>query len=99
FLLWTRDAARHCVFRNNLLIGAGGRRAIDCEAPMVDCDFDYDGVAGGPWEQFMKWNMVVYRTADEVRARAPVERHVVTLASPDTFASGLLPPSDLLRPF
>ncbi|HTE20545.1 MAG TPA: right-handed parallel beta-helix repeat-containing protein [Armatimonadota bacterium] len=94
FLLWTPAPVRNCVFRNNLFIGTTGRAAFDCDPPMIDCDFDYDGFGGGPWPSFLKWNGARYRTLEEVRARAPVYHHAVEVDSAQVFASGLRPPSD-----
>jgi hypothetical protein len=60
---------------------------------MEDCDFDYDGFAGGPWQNFLRWNGVRYRTLADVRDNAPVYRHAVELPA-DLFGSGLRPPTD-----
>jgi hypothetical protein len=59
---------------------------------MIDCDFDYDGFGGGPWKLFLKWNNVRYATAEEVREKAPVYRHVTVLDAATVFASGIQPP-------
>lgn len=84
----------NCVYRNNLFIG-GGKRAMNFDPPMVDCDFDYDGFGGGPWEIFMKWNNLRYTTFDEAKAKAPVEKHAVLVDAATAFASGLQRPDTL----
>ena len=61
---------------------------------MVDCDFDYDGFAGGPFAQFLKWNSVKYATLDDVKARAPVYKHAALLDPANLFQSGLKAPDD-----
>lgn len=94
-VLWTRERVRHCVSRNNLFVGTSGDFAFDCTAPMVDCDFDYDGYAGGPFRTFLRWNSVRYAALDEVRSKAPVLRHAVLVDAARAFASGALPPARL----
>jgi hypothetical protein len=98
-LLWTPAPVHNSVYRNNLFIGKTGSFAYDTTAPMIDCDFDYDGFGGGPWENFLRWNKVRYRTLEEVRQKAPVYRHVVQVDSGGVFASGLQPPDDENRVF
>ncbi len=94
-LLWTRERVRHCVSRNNLFIGAGGRFAFDCEPPMTNCDFDYDGFGGGPWNFFLKWNGARYKTLAEAREkRAPVYQHAVLVDAGTVFANGATPPGE-----
>jgi hypothetical protein len=61
---------------------------------MINCDFDYDGFAGGPFQVFLRWNGVRYRTLDEVRRQAPVLKHAVQLEAAG-FASGARPPEDI----
>jgi hypothetical protein len=96
--LFTPDQVRRCVSRNNLFVGTTGSFAFESTATMVDCDFDYDGFAGGPWSLFLKWNDVRYPTFEEARARAPVYRHAVKVDPASLFASGVAPPADELRP-
>jgi hypothetical protein len=96
--LWTSDRVRHCLLRNNLFIGTAGDYAFDCTAPMVDCDFDYDGFGGGPFRLFLRWNSTRYATLDEVRKRAPVYQHAVLVNAATAFASGALPPADVEKP-
>jgi hypothetical protein len=81
----------NCVYRNNLFVG-GGRWAMEFTPPMHDCDFDYDGFGGGPWDIFMKWNNVRYTTFDEAKAKAPVEKHAVLVDAATAFASGVQQP-------
>ena len=91
-LLYTNEPVRNCVFRNNLFLGTSGGFAFESTAPMVNCDFDYDGFGGGPWTQLLKWNGQRYATFEESRQKAPVYSHA-TLVDPATaFASGVLPP-------
>ena len=87
-VLQTSDRVRNCVSRNNLFIGTAARYAYETTAPMIDCDFDYDGFGGGPWEMFLKWNDQRYKTLDEVRSKAPAYRHAVLVTS------GPAPPDD-----
>jgi hypothetical protein len=86
---------RHGMTRNNLFIGTAGDFAFDCTAPMVDCDFDYDGFGGGPFRFFLRWNGTRYATLDEVRKRAPVFTHAVLVKSATVFASGAQAPGDV----
>ncbi len=83
----------NCVTRNNLLIG-GGRRAMHFDPTMVDCDFDYDGYGGGPWEIFAKWNGVFYESFDEFKRKAPVERHATIVDPARAFLSRVQRPED-----
>jgi hypothetical protein len=64
---------------------------------MTECDFDFDGFAGGPWANFLKWNGVRYPTVEEIRKRAPVYKHAVALDAMGLFGSDLLPPDDAKR--
>jgi hypothetical protein len=96
-LLWTSARVRHCVTRNNLFVGTAADYAYDCTAPMVNCDFDYDGFAGGPFRSFLRWNRARYATPDEVRQRAPVLRHAVLVGEASPFASGAVPPADVAK--
>jgi hypothetical protein len=94
FLVQTSAAVRYCRTRNNLFIGAGGPFAFESTAKMVNCDFDYDGVGGGAEKLFLKWNNVRYATVEEVRAKAPVWRHVVSVDPSTAFATQAAPPAD-----
>ncbi|HEV3028511.1 MAG TPA: right-handed parallel beta-helix repeat-containing protein, partial [Planctomycetota bacterium] len=92
--LFTPEKVTNCVSRNNLLVGTDGAYAYQNEAPMIDCDFDYDGFAGGPWKVFLKWNGARYGTFEEMIAKAPVYRHAVQVDPATLFASGLRAPED-----
>ena len=70
---------------------------MDFLARMIDCDFDYDGFAGGPFQIFLRWNGIRYGTFEDVQQRAPVLRHAVLLDSRSLFASGAMPPEDVSR--
>lgn len=95
FFVYTTVPVRNCLTRNNLFVGTGGGFAFEFTAQMQpDCDFDYDGVTGGPWKTFMRWNDTRYPDAAEVRKDAAVWRHVIELPSPDLFGSGTLQPQD-----
>lgn len=98
-VLWTGEPVRNCIYRNNLFLGTEGNFAYETTAPMVDCDFDYDGFGGGPWQLFLKWNDVRYATLEEVKEKAPVYRHAVLVDPATAFASGLLPPDDETKQF
>lgn len=93
-LILTSDEVRNSVSRNNLFVGTSGDYAFVCDAQMVDCSFDYDGFAGGPWGNFLKWNGARYDTVERTRARAPVYRHAVAVAPEGIFAAGGAPPAD-----
>lgn len=93
-VLLTNEKVRHTQLRNNLFIGTTGSYAFECTAPMVNCDFDYDGFGGGPYPLFLKWNNVRYKTLAEVKAKAPVYKHALAIPSAGCFASGVLPPKD-----
>ncbi len=90
----SREPVRHVVWRNNLLLGTSGGYAFECLPPMEHCDFDYNGYGGGPWTMFLKWQNVRYRTFEELRANAPIERHAV-LVDGNPFATGTTLPADL----
>ena len=69
-MLWTSDSVRHSLSRNNLYVGTQARYGMDFTAPMRDCDFDYDGFAGGPYQIFLRWNGIRHGTLEEVKQRA-----------------------------
>jgi hypothetical protein len=94
-ILDTTKPISNCYYRNNLFVGSGPERyALDCEAKATDCDYDYDGFAGGPWTNFLKWNREKYPTLEAVRAKSPVEKHAVMVDGASVFASGAVPPAD-----
>lgn len=95
-LLNTSAEVIHCISRNNLFLGTGDR-AMSYEAKMTRCDFDYDGFGGFSGSVFLKWNGSRYATLEEVRAKAPVEKHCVIVDPVTAFASGIQPPSDPKR--
>ncbi len=92
FFLSTTDPVHRVVTRNNLFIGSADTYVIQNEAPMVDCDFDVDGFAGGPSKLFMKWNNARYATVEDVRAKAPAYRRLVWID-----AAGVTIPEDEKR--
>jgi hypothetical protein len=98
-VLYTGETVRNCVYRNNLFLGTEGNYAYESTAPMEDCDFDYDGFGGGPWQLFLKWNNARYATLAETQEKAPVYRHAVLVDPAGAFASGLLPPDDETKQF
>ncbi|MBA2482775.1 MAG: right-handed parallel beta-helix repeat-containing protein [Planctomycetes bacterium] len=82
-------------FRNNLFIGTDSDRpAIDFDCPTTDCDFDYNGYGFGKTSGAMKWNNVRYATLDEVKQKAPIEKHATFVEAATAFASGIVPPAD-----
>jgi len=93
-VLWTSEPVRNSVSRNNLFVGSGGNYAYETTAPMEECDFDYDGFAGGPWGLFLKWKDVRYASIEEARAKAPAYAHAVEVDAATAFASGARPPED-----
>ena len=70
---------------------------MDFTARMMDCDFDYDGFAGGPYQIFLRWNGIRYGTLEEAKQRAPVLKHAVLLDARTLFASRAMPPTDVAR--
>jgi len=94
-LLWTSEPVRHSLTRNNLFVGTAGNYAFECTAPMLECDFDFDGFAGGPFRLFLRWNGTRYATLADVHQRAPVFKHALQLRTLGLFASGVLPPVDV----
>jgi hypothetical protein len=97
--LSTSAEVRNAVSCNNLFIGTQAEYAMEFTAPMVHCDFDYDGFGGGPFDLFAKWNDTRYATFDEFRARSGIEQHAALIDPATAFASGVLPPQDYSRQF
>jgi hypothetical protein len=87
FFLSTEHPVRSVVSRNNLFVGSSDTYGIHNETRMVDCDFDGDGIAGGPWKIFMKWGDRRYATPDEARAKAPAYRRPILLDAAGLFAA------------
>jgi hypothetical protein len=92
--LHTPEPASNLVMRNNLFVGTAANYAWECSPRMTDCDFDYDGFAGGPFEMFLKWNGQRYRSFEEMTAKAPIERHATRVDAAGLFASGAVAPAD-----
>jgi hypothetical protein len=93
FELWTPVPLSNSVARNNLWVGTKAGYAFSSTTPMVDCDFDYDGFAGGPFAKFMRWNGKDYLTLDDTK-NGPAYRHAVLMSSDGLFANGSQPPTD-----
>ena len=94
FFIQTPKPVRNSWTRNNLFVGTTGAYAIESSAKMPGCDFDYDGLAGGPWKLFAKWNGVRYATPQEMKAKAPVYKNVIAMESAGLFASDIAIPTD-----
>ena len=97
-VLMTPETASNCVSRNNLFVGTTGNYAYENNAPMRDCDFDFDGFAG-QWKLFLKWNGRRYATREDAARLAPVYRHAIHVKSEGLFASGIEAPADTMRQF
>ena len=97
-VLSTPEKVHNCVYRNNLFLGTEGR-AYDCDPPMIQCDFDFDGFGGFSGNIFLKWNNVRYASLAEVKAKSPVYKHAVAVDPATAFASGLKPPEDSKRQY
>lgn len=95
--LYTGEPVHRFVLRNNLFVGTAANYAYETTAPMMDCDFDYDGWGGGPFGMFLKWNGVRYRSFEEMTRKAPVERHAVLVDAAKAFRSGLTAPAEPTR--
>jgi hypothetical protein len=94
FFIMTNKAVRNSRTRNNLFIGTEGNYAFESAAKMRDCDFDYDGVGGGPWKLFLKWNNERFATIDGTRQKSPAWKHAIVVDAPSAFASKATPPQD-----
>jgi hypothetical protein len=93
--VWTPEAVRNSMQRNNLFIGTASTYAFECDPKMIDCDFDYDGFGGGPWQKFLKWNGVKFDSLDQLKAAANAPyKHAVVVDAANVFASGLHAPED-----
>jgi hypothetical protein len=94
-LLWTPKPISNCYYRNNFFVGTADNYAYENQAKATDCDFDYDGFAGGPFANFLKWNREKYATLKDVHEKAPIEKHAVHIGPEvKVFASGVMPPAD-----
>ena len=106
WMVWTSVRVDNAMTRNNLFIGSQRvieentkPRAMDFSPKMTDCDFDYDGFGGGPFDTFAKWNGVVYQTLEEMQARAPVEGHAIEVDGTRTFDSGIQAPENVKKQY
>ena len=91
----TPEEIRNCLSRNNLFVGTAAPYAFESSAPMTSCDYDHDAFAGGPFASALKWNGKRYRTPEDVRANAPVYKHMLLIDAAKTFASGATPPDSV----
>ena len=93
FHISTSDEATNCYMRNNLFVGTKGP-AVDLSVPMKEMDFDYDGFAGLGLDQpfFLRYNKAKYAAPQDVRAKAPIEKHVIVIDPANLFASGIKAP-------
>jgi hypothetical protein len=89
FFVSTPEPFRDCRSRNNLFVGTKGPYACEMSVPTEQCDFDFDGFAGGPWTLFLKWNGARFGSLAEVRKDAPVYRNA-TVVEPPVFADDRL---------
>jgi hypothetical protein len=92
-VLWSHEPVTNFVMRNNIFLGTESNYGYESSAPMVQCDFDYDGF-GGQWKAFLKWNEKRYVTLEDARKDAPVYKHAVRVQAEGLFASGVMPPAD-----
>jgi hypothetical protein len=93
-MIYSAKPVRNSVWRNNLFVGGQGKYAFESVSPMVDCDFDYCGFAGGPWGKFMKWNKQQYARIEDACANAPAMKHAVLVEWPGLFSSPVELPDD-----
>jgi hypothetical protein len=91
----TPEPFSNCVTRNNLFVGTAAAYAFECGPKADHCDFDYDGFAGGPFNQFLKWNGARYATFEQMKYKAPIEQHATRVDGATAFASGARPPADV----
>jgi hypothetical protein len=91
-LVQTDEPVSNCVSRNNLFVGTEAPYAFECSPRMSNCDFDYDGFAGGPFNLFLKWNGKRYRSAQEAALKAPVYKHAMVLDARGLFATAVQAP-------
>jgi len=92
--VWTNETVYHVLAANNLFVGRGENYSIDLSPPLKDVQFDYNGYAGGPSENFARWNSVVYPTLADFQAKTGQEKHAVLMSPKGLFASGAMPPED-----
>ena len=93
WVLHTPEQVTHVVSRNNLFVGREAPYGMEFSPPMVGCDFDYDGFAGGPFARFARWSGGIYQTWEEFQRESGIEAHGVLLGvSP--FGEGVRTPED-----
>lgn len=92
-VLASREPVSHFYSRNNLFVGTDGM-AIDITAPMVGCDFDFDGFGGFSGPVFMQWNGERFAAGADARARGPFYRHLVIVDPAAVFAIGTQAPAN-----
>ncbi|HUV39903.1 MAG TPA: right-handed parallel beta-helix repeat-containing protein, partial [Planctomycetota bacterium] len=81
--------------RNNLYVVSGAKRAIDMQCDVDFADWDYDVIAGGPYEIFGKWSRTFHRTRDDFVKGTGQEAHATCVESTKgIFATDLQPPED-----
>lgn len=91
----SKSEIRNSVFRNNLLIGGQADYALETGAYiMPNCDFDYDGFGGGPFNKFMKWEQQRVDTIEVAHQSGPQEKHGVLIAKEKCFAKKVVFPKD-----
>jgi hypothetical protein len=83
------------ITRNNLFIGTTASTAIEFDVPAENCDFDYDGIGGASFKNFLRWNKKKYATIDEAKKDAPIYKHAVWIDPAKAFASGTKAPEDV----
>lgn len=94
FCVYGTKPIRNSVSRNNLFIGLGEDRYGACfDMTMQECDFDFDGFAGGPWANFCKWNGSKYPDLAAMKD-GPVYRHAVAVDVATCFAAAIAPLTD-----
>lgn len=94
FFITSGAPVRHSRTRNNLFLGTDAPFAFESTSKTLNCDFDYDGVGGGPWNLFLKWNGVRYASLAEVQKKSPIWRHATPVEAKSAFASGAAAPPD-----
>ena len=95
-VVMTTAEMHNFIIHNNLFIGASGRWACQMDlGNIVQTDMDYNGYGGGPWDIFLKWSRVDFKTLAEVRQSGPAERHAILVTADKAFASGATIPANL----
>ena len=95
-VVMTTAQMHNFIIHNNLFIGAPGRYACQMDlGKIVQTDMDFDGYGGGPWDVFLRWAKVEYKTLEDVRKNGPAERHAILVTADTAFASGARIPASL----